>query len=57
MGNRGSGLCRSQGSSSCVRKKVQDLDGPSGASDFRAEPVPVDSLLRKEPGVFKAEGF
>ena len=57
MGDRGACRGGCQGSSSGVGEQVQYFYRASRVFDLFREPVPVGSLLRKESGMLKAEGF
>ena len=52
-------FCGCDGGAACIGKQVQDFDRTAGVFDgfpyYRRKPVPVGSLLRKQPGMFETE--
>ena len=57
MCNMSSGSGSSQCSTTCIGKKIQDFYRASRITDLVTEPVPVDSLFRKQTGMFETEWF
>ena len=60
MGDLCAGLGGGDGGAACVGKEIEyfhlSARGDGFADDLR-EPIPVDSLLGKEPGVFEVKGL
>ena len=56
MANLGPGLEAGHGGPAGVGKEVEHLNGPSGLPNQSGHPVPIGSLLRKQPRMLKARG-
>ena len=54
MAHRGARRGAGQGGPAGIGKKIQHPDGPPGFLDLLPEEIPVDRLLREQPGVLKA---
>ena len=54
MAHRGARCGTGQSGSARVGKKIQHPDRPPGFLDLLPEEIPVDRLLREQPGVLKA---